>query len=763
MTEPKELNDNRIIPPPVSITEEEKFADGGKYFARTARYYAYYYYNTLQIPQSYQGFPPKTYVDETLDNYLFYYGFQNNDVFFSQTRTFTGGEVPAVWISGQKIRQLIDHIKGNVIEMVEPMGNNISANSISKHAVRKQKDILEKIQFASELNEILKDLPAPEIRFAPAGDIDYSNPKEVEKAKEKAREELEKTGVVLSRSLFFKNNLKEQFIDDASEQAIANLNMAEIKYRNGNIEIEPIAPYYAIYDFNSHSQFGDGQMFGGYVKPITFEQALAEYPDNEQLKNDIKKIQNYGSSQFNDWMNQYNLPYNNLMWWYPDKRHISKCVVYWIAESEIRMQVKKNAYGNKYLRKIDYTKNYKENGKEVKGYELRGDKKTWMVHYAVLIGNKYLVDYGYEPYQVRNSITPDKPQIPIITFCHEKKAGFVRSIVSRLKANQIEIDRLSHKIQELTANDLGRVFFIRGDKTNENLTPANIISDLKQFKITVIPPTGDEMSDSVKDIINGEDLSNNQYLMSYIALKKEQQAEMEAIVSIPPAALGMQRTIIGKGVQENTIAQSTRAMMSFYDGLMEYWRRKIQYAANKYKLILADNPGEYIMPLSYNEMEVVRITKEYRYEDLYVYIKLNDAIDQTNRMILNQMLQAYSQNTQNPLGAAQGLLNGIKLLRYNSFNEGIEQLEEFVEKLTREAKEQFEQQQIIQANQSQFEQQSALIQKQQEQIAELTKLITKINLEGAWSVKKEEVKKGLKEERDDAIIDNSLKAMQDRG
>lgn len=758
MTELKEPY--KIVPPPVEITESEKFADGGQYFAQTARYYAFNFYNTLQIPQSYQGFPYRAFVDEVLDNYRFYFGYQNNDVFFSQTRTYTGGEVPAIWISGQKIRQLVDHIKGNVIEMVDPMGNNISATSISKNAVRKQKDILDKIQFAADLNEMLKDLPAQDIKFAPAGDIDYSNPKEVENSKEKAREQLEKTGILLSKSLYFKNNLKQQFIEDSVEQAISNLNMVEIKYKNGCVEFNPIPPYYGIYDFTSQGQFGENQMFGGYVKPMTYEQVAAEYPDNEELINDLKKIQNYTSNDFQKWISQYNAPYNNMLWWYPDGRYVSKCVVYWLAESDIRLQVKKNAYGNRRILNIDYTKTYNEGGEQKKGYELKGGKKTWMVHYAVLIGNKYLVDYGYEPYQVRNSISPDKPQLPIHTFCHEKKAGYIRSIVSRLKANQVELDRLAFKIQELTANDLGKVFFIRGDKINENLTPYNIISDLKQFKITVIAPTGDEASDSVKDIIDGQDLSNNQYIMSYIALRKEQQAEMESIVSIPPAALGMQKTIIGKGVQETTIAQSTRAMIGFYDGLMEYWRKQIQYAANKYKLILASNPGEYILPLSYKDMEIVKITKEYRYEDLYVYITLNDSIDQTNRMILNQMLQAYSQNTQNPLGAAQGLLNGIKLLRYNSFNEGIEQLEEFVEKLAREAKEQFEQQQIIQANQSQFEQQSMLIQRQQEQIAELTKLITKINLEGAWAVKKEEVKSGLQEQRDDAIIDQSMQQVR---
>lgn len=734
--------------PGMEVSEAEKFADGGKYFMDMCKYYASFY-NAFEVASSFDGVLPKSMVEEMMENIKFYYGFQDNAVFGSLTKTTEGSDIPAVWINGQKIRQLVDHIKGNVIQMAEPIGKSIAANSISKDAVKKQKDVFEKIDFAHELSEMIGDLPASDIAFAPAGKVDYSDPFKVRKLKEEYRKKFEKTGTVLARSIYFSNNAKQQFINDGVYQAIANLNMCEIKIENGRLVMNEIPPYYAVYDFNSHDD--DNHDFAGYIIPRTYEDVLRRYPHLEELKNDYNKIKT-NPETFTDFMDSCNLGFNNMLWVYPDRKRVSEAVIYWLAPADTRFRSKVNAYGKKNYKKIKDHARYDDK----MGYEIKGDFSAYMVHYAVVVAGKYLARYGYEPYQVRSYIANEKPSLPILTYCHEKKAGYVRSIVSRLKANQIELDRLAYKIQELTSSDLGHVKFVRGDKLNENINVKNIVDDLKQFKITVIPPSGDESSDSIRDIVMGEDITNNQYIVTYLRLKQEQREEMEAIVSIPPAALGMQRSVIGKGVQENTISQSTLAMLGFYEGLSEYWRKKMQYAINKYKLFISDKPGEYILPVNSSEMEVINITRDFRYEDLYVYVTPNNAIDNEHAAIFNQMLHAYSQNVNNPLAAAQGLLNGIKLLRYNSFGEGIEQLEEHVQELIRKQQEDLQQQQVFMAQQEQFKNQSKLVADQQQQISELIKLMTKINLEGAWKVKEQEVKNGMKESRDEAVIDSAI-------
>lgn len=754
-----------VIKPKINPTESEKFADGGKYFADMARWIVYNYYNTYAVPSEYNNLPARSIVGEMLENLQYYNGYQPNNVFAFAELTYAQGNVPAVWIKGQKIRQLVDHMKGNVVEMVRPMGKSISSDSISKNSIYKKKDVLDKIASAASINSLLSDIPV-KMPFAPAGNIDYTDKTQVEDAKRKVRESFERTATILARNVFYTNNLNDQFIDDAMSAFVYNLSTTHIYEQNGKIVNELIPGYNSIFDFSTNGQFGEGQTFGGFVVPITKEDAINDYPDMpDEWKSEIGNIFNYSQTDFTKWTSFYNAPFTNVQWWYNNQKYFTKATVYWLEKKDMRYNVKETSFGTKKVRYIDDHKSYPivENGRAVDskmGYDVKGDSETWAVHKATILGNKYLVDYGYETYQVRPYTSKDKPEIPMFYFCPSKMGGYVRSIVSRLRANQNELDRLAHKIQLLTGQDLGKVFFIRGGKLGEGLDPKNLIDDLKSFKITVIPETGDESSDrmGISDMIHGEDMSNNLYVQNYILLRKEQILEMESITSTPSAALGMQRTGIGKGVQENTISQSSLALMSLYEGLNEFYRRKLQYSANKYKLLLSKKPDSYVMPISLSEVEIIDITKDFRYEDLFVYLSPNDAIDSSNKAIMQQMLQAYSQNSQNPLAAAQAMRNGLKLLRFDSFSEGLEALDEHIDELKADQAKMEKQQMVAQNQTTQQQATTAQILQSQKDIAEMFKILLKANTEKAWDAKIQEIKNtgGDDFKVDDVVIGNAV-------
>lgn len=760
-----------IEQPPVNPTEAEKFSKGGAYFANMNRWLVYQTYNTFRTSMS--NFVPSTtstaalgvgIVDEMINNFKYYYGFNGNDTFGWMTQTSRGGDIPAVWINGQKIRQLCDHIKGNVVEMVKPMGRNLMAESISKHSVLKKKEIFDKIDIASIVNPVLEQIGG--VKYHPAGDKNYSDKKEYSKAVNEQREIFERASTTLARSVFYSNDCQSKFVeDDAMNAIIGSLASTYIFEQDGEVIHQSIPCYNRTFDFSSTGQFGEDSMYGGFVVPITYEEMLKECPDMpDEWKQEAFDAFAAPQTEFLKWANFYNEPFQNVKWWYNNQKWLTKSVQFWIEKKDSRYQIKTTAYGSKKSRVIDDHKYYQTPNSDgtasnTIGYDVKGDKETYMVHYSILYGNKYMGKYGYEPFQVRNPFNKKMPIIPIFSFCPSKMAGYVRSIVSRLRQNQNELDRLSYKIQQLTANDLGKVFFIKGDKLTEGFQPKDIIDDLKGFKITVLPPTGDEVSDKLgaSDLITAVDMSNNQYINSYIELKREQVAEMEAITSTPPASLGMQVSTIGKGVQENTVAQSSLAMLSFYEGLNEFYRKKLQYSVNKLKLVYAQKPGTYIVPISNSETEVLEIPKEFRLEDVLVYIQTADSISPQNRAAVYSLLFNYSQNAgAEPLASAQALLNGLELMTSSSFNEVKDNLKIHIGELQEENKKSAQQAMIVEQQQTAMNQQSAQIAAQQAQIADLYKVLLTENLRGSYQIKTQEVKNGAKSDTDEVVINEAI-------
>lgn len=760
--------------PKSNPTEAEKYANGGQWFADQVRWHVLNYYNTYSIPIS-EGFLGGSIVGEMLDSYRYYYGYQENTVFSFLTKTYGNGDVPAVWINGQDISQFLKNMQGNVIGMVRPMSKNISAESISKNTVLKKKEIFDKIAIAAEINGLTADMPIP-VPYAPAGEINYQDKGQVQDAIKKVKQQFEKIGTTLARNVYYTNNLQTQFVEDAMHQFIANLSATHIYEKNGQIVNDIIDPYSMIYDFSSRGQFGEGTMFAGYIVPATYDEACNAIDNDvkdktlvKKWKDEISNTAQYDQPNFRNWTDYYNAPFTNVQWWYNNQKYISKAVLYFLEKKDMRYLDKLTVDGKPRIKKIDDYKKYPvtAEGKAMEsggfvdskmGYEVKGDKETWMVHYCELWGNKYPIKYGYETYQVRPAFAKDKPQLPIFTFCHDKMAGYNRSIASRLKPNQRELDRLAYKIQSLTSQDLGKVFFVRGDKFNEAFNPKNMIDDGKQFKIVIVPPTGDEGSDrlGIQDMVNAIDMSNNIYINQYVELRREQRQTMMEICSVSPSALGMLTRTTGKAVNESEIAQSSMGVQGLYFGLAEFWRRKIAYATNKFKLVLAQSPDKvHILPVNEKDVEIIKITKDYRFEDLFVYIEANDSIEIQDKAILHSMIQAYSQNSQNPQGAAQAMLNSLKLLKFDTFQEGVDMLEEHLGEITKQGQDQMQQQMIIEQQQQQFQAQSLQILEQQKAISKLYEILLSNNLKGAWNVKNTEAKAAAQTE-DETVIQPAI-------
>lgn len=755
------------------VTEHEKFENNGEWFCDYARWIVLNYYNTYSsTASSYtptsagtttagvinsQGNPISSggtvvsLVDEQLDNYAYFFGNQDNRIFNFLTKGIGGNTLPNVMLQGQEIRSLADHMRGKCLEMIQPISNNISCETISQNTLLKRQKVFDKIDLAAKVGDLLDELGGG-IKYKPAGDIDYNNPNAVKKTKEKVKEEYENTATVIGRNAYYKCNLDEKFLNAATDTIIGNLAGIEFTEQNDELKANYIPCYQGIYDFSTWGEYGEGQTLGGYIVPVTFDELLHDYPDmNNAWRDELEEVIYGGNASGTAaYMEYYNQPFTNVLWYYNNQKWISKATVYWLEECELPYVEKKNQFGGKKVQKIDPYKTYQVptevDGKQTftakKGHELRGGTKVWKVHKAVLVGNKYLMEYGYDTYQVRPFGDKRKPEIPIKFFCQGKLGGYVKSVVSRLKPKQQELDAVRYRIRERVATDLYGIF-INGAKLTENMSALNIVNDLRSIHVSVITPTGDNIDNlSINDLVKNIDSGTIGAIRDYLVLKQDIEAEMQSILNIPPVALGDQSATVGKGVQDASIQRSELSGLPFYSSLNEYYRRCLQYAANKSKMIMLDSKDKkVILPISNREVKILELTKEMNYEDLNVYLNPDDKMNVVELGVLRQMIQSYGQ--QPTIENAEAIVNSLKIMNKKSFTEGIAVFESYIEEKKKDAEKQQLQQATTEHQQEAFTIQSQQLAESQKQVADLTTQLAKINLTGAWKLKEMEVQKGI--------------------
>ena len=81
-------------------------------------------------------------------------------------------------------------------------------------------------------------------------------------------------------------------------------------------------------------------------------------------------------------------------------------------------------------------------------------------------------------------------------------------------------------------------------------------------------------------------------------------------MNMPPAVLGTQDKIIGKGVQENTIVQSQLLFMSLMTGYQRFITKVMRQTINIGKMINADYGGRQFYQVSDSEVEDIKFPKE---------------------------------------------------------------------------------------------------------------------------------------------------------
>lgn len=756
-----------LQPPNQDVSEEQKNADDKLWWAQWGRWIVYTFWNPLR-----RNFFPG--IDETdgrihdrmLENTIYYFGEQGLKSLAYARPLGVNRLGTSVFIPDQKIRTLSDYMLGNVIEMVAPIKEAISATGLSSHIQSDRDELWAQLKAQYFLQN--QGLEQMGISYKPLPDKQFDSLQDIDDFMEEWKHEYEKNAVAITKNIYYDQNLEAEFIDDGLNVIIGSLCSTLFEVENGKVAESSIPCRNAIYDFRAQNQYGKGRMIAGGVFHATPAELFAKFPqltleERDQINNVAKNdSENYAQ----DFCNYYNDNQQNILWWNRNAGTVSYAILYFIARKELNYKIALNSFGGKKVVNIFdqtdtggksvKTPTYAVSGKQAKTKDIAGTEWAWMVHKCVLIGNKIVTSCEYPPYQIRTGGPKTIPELPIVQMLQGSVMGYSRSVVDRLRQHADFRGLLMEKVQELVANDIGKCYFIRGSVMDGLDDPETLLKDLKTLKIKVITGASGEPNDphDGDKMIEMIDMSLDPNIMNYIRLADNESRLMEEIVSIPAVALGTQTDVIGKGVQQRTITQATLGQKSFYNSLMEHYRQKLQYGFNVAKLLYTESPETVkLLPISEKETYLLKVTKKFRAEDVGIYIKPNDPIEAKDMQIFEQAILGFMQNINAP-GALEGLKTSLNLIKADTYTDALDKIEKQI-RLNKKSQALMQQAQAQATAQEQQQagiiaQQTIMLQKQADFIREIEKL----NTSKAWDYETAMAKLGkdLEGKIADAII-----------
>lgn len=625
--------------------ESEKFADNGAWFAQYIRWMAFNFYNyniKAVFPASAYNYYWAT---DVLENFSYYYGEQRNIIFAYAQQLPNGNSVPAPFIAGQQIRNFVDNLIGNVLTMAKPMGDYISCKNMDFEDILDKKVKYDITRMKVKGKDMIDELGGLGIEFNPT-DKEYADVEEVDAEEESAIDQYEDGGIKIIRSIYYDQDLENQFVNqDALHQIVGGVSGTIIERKGDKVCHTHVPSYNCIYDYRSKDAFGKDALIGGAVILMTPEEIAMTCPDltDEELQ-ELRYMATSSDRNAIMFRANYNQGWSNIRWWGNDGR-IAVVRGFWVNKRDLRNYRVTSSSGKKSVRFYDDEKTYQTNLKDTngktihkKGKELRGENWTWDVCTGYLIGNRWVKSYGYCDYVVKDSY--GFPMLPFRFFAHNLVNGFTKSVVSRLKPLEAEYDRIMLKIREKMGRDYGRVFIFNGKKMGIDDT-IQILTDWKTSGTYVTAGDQSYMSQDNErfvEEVNGT-LEN---IQPYIQMLQVLRTEMQQTVSISDYALGLQTDTVGKGVQAQSVANSTLANLPLLNGLKKFLQDKLQYSIDLAKQFIKE--GQYAVVVNKNQVDILNITKNLLSKNLGIYFVENDILNDENKKFLRDYMFNLSQN-----------------------------------------------------------------------------------------------------------------------
>ena len=627
-------------------------------------------------------------IDEVVRMFTYYLGRQWNKDYYYTTQDQNSCDLPTVWINGQKVTSLVDFMVGTAIKMIQNIEPSVKAQS--EAAVNKKTSLLEDALLKFDAPQLFAAMAEYGIKFQPLGPQtqEFETPDEVYRYMEyNYREKAEVLAIKMVEDILNRNDFQTKYKQAFLYTLLGGYVGIENRIENGRQYFDTILPHNLIVDRAKDDDFNQQARFAGKVDWLNITDIVERYQDFLSTA-ELEEIKQINMNNLYQLLDLTTHPYATNWAFNVNNLPTLACVTgYWIGVKDLGYEESKDKFGNTHYGKI-------RNGR-------KGQFWTKTVYKGTLIGNKYVVDFQETNNIVRKTDNPGDVMLPLQIFIPNMVMGENRSVVARLHQHQDRIDYITNEITKMMNRAKGKVYIINKQKLGSSAAK-DVISDFERIGIHI-----SDGSATGEDFVAGQDSklvevvdmtldSNVQMLMT---LRREEERLMEEIVSIPKVALGQQQGYVGAKTQAGTIAQSNLGTSYLYQGFVQFVEKQLAYALNQYKVTLIDEPETTIPVVGTKGKQYLKVTKEFQMEELGVYIKVKDFIDDTARERIIQIAQAAMQNQQ------IDILEYLQIEKCNTYTELENQLEYTLNKKKRDAEKQQQmqmmQQQMMQEQQMQ--------------------------------------------------------------
>ena len=625
-------------------------------------------------------------VDEVVRMFTYYLGRQYNKDYYYTTQDQNNCDLPTVWINGQKVTSLVDYMVGNAIKMIQNIEPSVKNNS--KAAVNKRTELLEKMLLKFEVPEFFEAMESAGVEFNPAGPQNFEVKEDVYRWMEyDYKEQAEVLALRMCEDILNRNNFQEKFKQAFLYTLLGGYVGIENRVENGKQYFDTILPHNLIVDRAKDDDFNSEARFVGKIEWLSTTDVVERYQDSltEEELEEIKKINTNNLYQLLELTTH---PYATNWAFNINNMPTLACVTgYWIGMKDLGYEKSNDKFGNTHYSKI-------RNGR-------KGQYWTKTVYKATLIGNKYVVEAEEMTNIVRKTDNPGDVELPLKVFIPNMVMGENRSVVARLHQHQDRIDYITNEITKMMTRAKGKVYLINRQKLGSS-TAKDVISDFERMGIHITDgsATGEDfVAGQDARLVEVVDMTLDPNVQQLVSLRREEERLMEEIVNIPKVALGQQQGYVGAKTQAGTIAQSNLGTTYLYQGFISFIEKQLSFALNQFKISLIDEKETEIPVVGTTGKEYLRLTKEFQFQELGVYLKVRDFIDEQAKERLIGLAQAAMQNQM------IDMLDYIRIEKANSYTELMNELEYSLNRRQRDQQKQQAMMQMMQ--QAQMEQQMA--------------------------------------------------------
>lgn len=663
--------------PNEDVPESEKNKD---WWIANVRWLTTFYDRPYQIWNQNDYMENLSPVQKGIQYSLYYTGKQRNINYNHITTDTDGNTLQAVWIKSKKAKNLIDRLAGIFIKQLE--NKDISARSLSERAITEKMNTWQDVmlQYDSQALKIFDELAEMGIEYNPPFGKKFDTKEQAEQwLTYSFKDDLEVAATEIGKYVEYSNDSDTLYLE-AFKQDYAPANFMGVYnfVENGRVKQRKIPFYNLIWDITSDDPFVRDGRFCGFIERLTPQLIFKRYPKlSKEEKDEIKEIAK-GGEIYDSISRIYN---TSNMTWYQNRsgETVITCVtMFWNGERD-----------TEYVKKDHPKGGYNFLEKDAKNS--KGDYKIQDIHKAVLLGNKFLLEHGYDENVVRSINEKETPELPIKVMTGNTTMGDGISIIGTIAQLIDDMDAFDFKIRDLMGRNVGRTYVINGNKLGLGVKPKEMLQDLKTMGIHVSDGTTGEPGDPTNNqpMVYPMDFGLDDAIIHYSNLWRTLEMRVEELLSLPKIAQGTQQEVVGLGVQRGVIQQSLTGNANLFRNLFKFNEICLQYCVNLGKLIYAKGEGDETAPFVVGDrgMKALKLIKDRLFEDCLIIVSPKDMIDEQQKTQLLTIAQAMAQNDQ------IDILSFIAMQKNNTYSELENQLEFSIKKREQAKQQEFAQQQ----------------------------------------------------------------------